>query len=299
VRASATVTVRDQPARIPRLSVPNDSRPFKLGGLAAVALVGIQSAPPEWRIWLLTPVLLITPAVFSSVAVEGSIRRALNPVRIVTFIYSMGLTYVALRVVVTGTLLLLFALQHYTTVLEPPLGAPLMAIGGVYLLLVMYRATGALLHARRDYLGLKTDFSPEQAAEDNRIRAAQERQAFLKPLMGMCREDQYGEAWQLYGEVMADSNGGYRLDSGEAVIRLADTASNQAERRTIIEAIRHFDDDFPNHPKSRQAFLAGTQLALDTQDLELAQAFFDNVQHRRGVISRKRYDACLKVLGNN
>jgi hypothetical protein len=348
------IEITDQTARghqrMRRMAFPQDGRAFKLTILMVGLLSLVAGAPTEYRIVLLGLVLLITPAAVAFVALEGAMFAALNPIRLVSFIYSMGFSYVALRLLITFGLflVLVFTSVHFYDTQIPAIIVKAQAgLIGVYLMLVICRSTGALLHARRHQLGLWTSYSPEQAEQAQAEITRKQQLVFLDGLNKEChagehrrawerletllKRNRYADeafffseldrwqdrvllhkltqgylkrlieqdaeiAWQIYLKVIRETDSEFTLDSGELALKLAESADNAERRRTSLDALQFFDKDFPRHPRSRYAFLLATSLAIELNEMERARKLFRIVQTRRGLISKVRYDECVRVL---
>ncbi|MCB1692968.1 MAG: hypothetical protein KDI19_09390 [Pseudomonadales bacterium] len=336
--------------QVPAMTIDGfrDTRILKLLVLVSMAVSAVFFTSPSIRPLILAVVLLVAPASFAYVAIEDSLSRALNPLRIATFIVNMGATYVALRVVVTVVLLYLLLLVDYRMqLLSSFSGTAFFSFVTVYLLLAMARCTGVLLHARRTELGLSTSFSPEQAEAAREAHEQEERNQFLgevfdlsrvheyaaawKKLEARLKRDRYetealyfsalrrwddptmahklaqgylkrllersvGEAWQLLEDILETENGNYRLDSGETVLKFAEVAETDAHKSLMLGVLQHFDEDFPAHPRSREAWLTTAKFACDLGRMEEAQAAFANVTSRRGLLHKPTYDECLSRL---
>ncbi len=185
----------------PRMSIEIialDSRTFKELFLMGMLLGAITATPADYQ-WITTGVaLLIAPAMTSFVVLEGSLVNAANPLKIFRFISMMGLTYVTLRILVTSVLLLfLFVADRHTTLFENIAGRFFFATVGTYLLLTLFRATGALLHSRRDQLGLHTDFSPEKNFANEIDSDQQTRREFLVEVYNLWQGGKQKAAWEM------------------------------------------------------------------------------------------------------
>ncbi|XOV87698.1 MAG: hypothetical protein ACFHX7_22540 [Pseudomonadota bacterium] len=106
------------------------------------------------------------------------------------------------------------------------------------------------------------------------------------------------QAWRIYADIQACEAGNYRLASGETVLRLAETASTDAQRRIILDTLKHFDDDFPGHPKSRQALLIGADMACHLDNMALADSLFRKVRTRKGLVQPDRFRRVQNLLAH-
>lgn len=327
-----------------------DPRLYKLLLLFSALASFVFFFDPEWRPWALAAVLLVWPAMVSIIAIEASLTSALNPVKLTSFILGMGLTYVALRMAMTGALLyVLLLIDNRTTLFGSVAGTLFLSVASVYLMLALSRCTGALLHARRTELGLLTAASPEQAEQQLKQQIDAERGAFLGHIYALVRADKFRQAWseletrlkreryadedryydhlagwedktlahklaqgylkrlvvrspeqawRLYASILAAEQGNYRLDSGDAVLKFAAAATTPSRRRLMLDVLRHFEEDFPNHPMSRQAFLVGADLACELGETELAVEMMAEVIRRRGKVDKPTYDRCRRILSD-
>ncbi len=343
--------------RVPRLTAAGlkDARVYALL-LISTCIVSVHALASAYLVpglVLGTDVLmlLIYPAMIASIALRHSLFTTLNPLFIGRFVRQMGLGYAGLRVVFVNTLifLLLLAQTRVAAVTTLP-GTLLFTTVAVYLVLVMSRCTGALLHARRQELGLKTVHSDEQENEKARRAEQLERRDFLAPVLEHSRVNRYRQAWEvieprlkqdryatehlfyeelrawtdrtlahklaqgylkrlvetstehawrIYEDIYNHEQGNYRLESGETVLRLAETTSTDAQRRIILETLKYFDDDFPQHPKSRQALLLGADLAFHFDELDLAAALFRKVRTRKGLVHASTFQRVQNLLAHH
>ncbi len=325
-----------------------DGRVYRQMIIATMLVSVIYMFPEEWRIIPIGVILLITPAITSFIAFYAPLFSCLNPIKIYGFISSMGLTYVVLRLLANGVLfILLYFLQRGTAVFNTPGGAFLMALSATYLTISMFRGTGVLLHTRRDLLGIRTDFSSEQAAAKQQSADSKARKRFLVELTKLARADKFEDvrkrlnrvtrreryenepvlyeglrefddkrvshilaegyvprlmetdpeaAWKILETVLEESRGRYQFASGDQVIRLYDFVQTNHQKALALRLLVKFDDSFPHHTQSRQAYLLATRIACDLDDLEVAQMCFRKVTSRRGLINKSVYEECQRLL---
>lgn len=337
--------------RAPRMTWDGfrDPRIYKQLLLSTGLVSLIAATPPDWQFAAIGIVLLVCPAMTAFIALEDSLARALNPVRVGLFIWNMGLSYLALRVVATtGILYVLLLSQHYSILLATLAGKVFFAVASVYLILVLCRCTGALLHSRRAELGIRTIASPEQAEAAVSDATRRERDEFLGEIYKLARADKLDEAWQrleerlkrsryavegeyyselaqwederlarkmaqgylrrlvrtapelawpILEDIATRTGGNYRLDAGEPLLLFAEHANTSRRRRIIVDMLRYFEDDFPTHPRRREALLTATSLACELDDEELARELFARVQRMRGLIHKPTFDRCRQLLG--
>ncbi len=318
--------------------------------LLLIAIAGglITSTPELYRPVTTAFILMIAPAITSFVTFKTGLLQSLHPIRVYQFIRNMGGTYVTLRLLTTSVgFVLLFAVDTGFDLMESATGAAMLSLLAIFLLLTMVRATGVLLHLKRDELGIQTDFSEEQAQQEKdqqTLDACRERVLHIESIrkrdgndaawklmtrelktqkyrdeafyyeasrelkypdlayklaggyIGRLSKHHNAMAWELLQGLWQETNGTFRLASGETVLTMAKTADNREQTEIVLTLIESFDDTFPSHPKSRQAYLTGTELALRLEEYDRAKSLFRNVQKRRGLIGRIQYNRCQKLI---
>lgn len=103
-------------------------------------------------------------------------------------------------------------------------------------------------------------------------------------------------AWPILEQIFDQTDDDYRLDAGEPVLTFARFATTSRQKQISLELLRHFDDDFPGHPRCREALLIGTDLACESGDMDLARALFDKVTTMRGLVHKPTFERCLALL---
>lgn len=235
-------------ARAPPLSealTGSRLRLIRLCFVVLLALTLLDWAPEGYRWVTMSALLAVAPAVSSSIVFHEPFLRAIDPRRIYQFMSNMGFGYLALRTMTTSVLLL----AVYVASKELPFagtnfGLAIVSHIAVVIVLMMFRATGALLHVYRDKLGIRTEFSQEQAkaevTEAQRAEAAEKFQqirhvfrtrgptAALKLLEQELKRHRYRDD-QIYFallEEMSDRRLFYRFCSGYIDRMLQDEVSH-------------------------------------------------------------------------
>jgi hypothetical protein len=103
-------------------------------------------------------------------------------------------------------------------------------------------------------------------------------------------------AWEVFTTIWHAADGNYRLESGSTVIALARSAETRYQKEIMVDLIEHFDDDYPRHPKSREAYLLASEICCDMEDFKRGRQLFNRVTSRRGKISRRSYKKCHQLL---
>lgn len=176
-----------------------DSRLFKeLLFLALLVAVVLAVKVAAIQFFLITVSLLIFPAATAYIGVEGSMSSAVNPLRLYQFIRHMGLGIVTVKLVgieVALGMLLFAGIQTATTA---PAYYLMLATGMVvYLILMLFRCIGVLLHCRREAFGLATDFSPEQEEMERLSQIRLKRGDVFFDLHGLSQRGNTKAAWQM------------------------------------------------------------------------------------------------------
>jgi len=147
-------------------------RLFRLCFAVVLALTLLDWTPADYRWIVMSVMLAVAPAVSSSIVFHEPFLRAIDPRRIYQFMSNMGSGCLALRTITTSALLLaIYVASKEIPYAQTDLGLAVVAAITVVMVLMMFRATGALLHVHRDKLGIRTEFSEEQAEAASWTRA--------------------------------------------------------------------------------------------------------------------------------
>lgn len=303
-------------------------------------LIEITPEPLQWI--AISMLLAVAPAISSSIVFHERIGSALNPLRVWHFISNMGLGYMALRLLTTSVLLLCLYVASGELELSSTMeGKALVSGGAVMLVLMMFRATGTLLHIRREELGIRTEFSVEQNEQQSRRRERKKVSAFLDKVktefklkgvesgyrmlelelkrhkfrddaifyellkemadrrllyrfaggyVGRLIDVETGRAWAILLEMHGEAQGKFQLGSGSDLLRLTKTAETRGERLALLELMERFQEDFPQHPEVRLAWLAAAELALLVDDKDRARSHIARVGSSAGKIDQARVE---------
>ena len=152
-------------------------------------------------------VLLILPGVFYYIGVENSFYNAVNPVKLFHFIKLTGLNTVTVKLAVIEialSTLLFVGVQNM-------LGAPALNLflGTciiIYLILLLFRCIGVLLHSRREELGLPVEYSPEQEELERQSQVDSKRSDVVFDLHRLSQRGNTKPAWEmLEAELIKDN----------------------------------------------------------------------------------------------
>jgi hypothetical protein len=215
--------------------------------------------------------------------------------------------------------------------------------------LMMFRATGTLLHLRREELGIKTAFSAEQNEQQARRRERKKASVFLDKVkaefklqgtesayrmlelelkrhkfrddaifyellkdmadrrllyrfaggyIGRLIEAETSRAWAILLDMYGEAQGGFQLRSGSDLLRLTKTAETREERLVLLELMEKFEQDFPQHPEVKGAWLSAAELALLVNDKGRARSHIAKVESAPGKIDEARLErARLQLEG--
>ena len=185
-----------EPPRFRESLRANDIRLWRLGGALCVGLAILDLTPETYRDVPFLVMLALSPAVVSATTFHEPLTSSLSPIRIWQFISSMGLTYWSLRIMTNSVLLLsLFVAEGRLQILSTTAGHVFVSVFMSGLVLLMFRATGALLHARRSELGIRTLFSEEQSTNSDRQARVGELRDSLMTINKALRSEGFERAW--------------------------------------------------------------------------------------------------------
>jgi hypothetical protein len=194
---------------IPRMSVgifSMDARMYRFIFIGTLLAAGFFYTPEAYQLITISIILIFTPAMTSFIAFHTPISGCVNPINLVRFIKNMGATYIVLRLLAnTIMLVLLYFFQRGEQVFGSMSGSFFMMIAATYLLLTMFRGTGALLHLRHAELGIQTDFSQKQA--EGALRHWEEKE-HRKLAIRLCKLEQRGKteaAWTALQDFLGSS----------------------------------------------------------------------------------------------
>lgn len=317
-------------------------RPVRQVFLLALGFTLIEVTPEPLQWIAISMLLAVAPAISSSIVFHETIGSALNPHRIWQFISNMGLGYMALRLLTTSVLLVCLYVATGKLGLSATMeGEALVAGAAVMLVLMMFRATGTLLHLRREELGIKTEFSVEQNEQQLMLRARKEASEFLARVktefklkgiessyrmlelelkrhkfrddamfyellkdmadrrllyrfaggyVGRLIELETTRAWAILLEMHREGLGEFQLRSGTDLLRLTKTAETREERLVLLGLMERFEQDFPQHPDVRFAWLSAAELSLLVDDKDRARSYVARVDDAVGKVDQARVE---------
>ncbi|WP_346948718.1 hypothetical protein [Dyella sp.] len=152
--------------------------------LAALCILAAVFFPRAlWPILLVS--VLILPAIDMTLAFEGNLADALNPLQMLRVIGGFGLAYlipVTINLIVAGLIVLAGAA---TGVLPRLVAQPLYAFAYTYLIVLGFHLMGAMIHERHEQFGMAPEAERLVAAsgqdEDSRLLAAVQQRAAEQP----------------------------------------------------------------------------------------------------------------------
>jgi len=167
--------------------------------IAAIPILMIQLA-------LLIISLLVFPAATAFISMEGSMFSGFNLIRLFQFIKQAGFGVVTVKLllieIALGALLFL-AIQNFQTLSNAYLFLGTCVV--VYLILMLFRCIGVLLHSRRAELGLSTEFSPEQQEMERKQQEDAKRSDIIFDLHQLLRSNAK-VAWQTLEATLKKDN---------------------------------------------------------------------------------------------
>jgi hypothetical protein len=104
-------------------------------------------------------------------------------------------------------------------------------------------------------------------------------------------------AWAILVEMDTESQSRFLLRNGSTLLKLVGTAQNRQERLLLLRLLERFDQDFPTHPKLRQAMLFASELSLLLDDDDRARQNLVRVQTLSGEIDEHLFARCQQQLG--
>lgn len=153
---------------------------------------------PSLQLVMITVSLLIFPAATSYIGLQDNFISAINPVQLFQFIRHMGFGPVSVKLLVIESILaalLFLGIQQGPTASFFSLF--LGTFAAVYLILMLFRCIGVLLHSRRKELGLLTEFSPEQVDAERQDQVDSKRSDIFFDLHGLSQRGNTKKAWQM------------------------------------------------------------------------------------------------------
>ncbi len=163
--------------------------------LSVIASI-VQMTPNALQWLVVSSALAVTPAVTAFVVFHEPLLSCLNPRRVWHFVSNMGLTYITLRLVTTSVVFLgLYVAAGELAAMQSGPGLAATSGGYVLAVLAMSRIVGALLHQRRQELGIRTHHSEEQHFEARVAERRQQIAAFLRDISRLCRAEGLKVAW--------------------------------------------------------------------------------------------------------
>ena len=172
---------------------------FKELSVQFILISPVLAVSDVWlQVALILVVLLILPAVYYYVGVENNFFGALNPVKLSQFIRHSGFGAVTAKLAaieMSLATLLFVGARDLTTI-----PAPYLFLGtciAVYLILMLFRCIGVLLHCRREELGIETEFSPEQEESERRKQVHLKRSDVIYDLHRLSQRDSLTAAWEM------------------------------------------------------------------------------------------------------
>jgi hypothetical protein len=145
---------------------------------------------------------------------------------------------------------------------------------------------------RNRYLEEELYFDLLSNLEDQRL-AHKMAQGYIGRLL----HDDQALAWHIFDTVCDETRGKFRLESGSDLLNLATIATDNSQKRRVLLLLSNFDDNYPKHPRSREAFLVATEICIELGQHNEAQSYFQKVTSRRGRLNRVKYEKCLEILG--
>lgn len=162
---------------------------------------------PAIQLALIISSLVVFPSATSYIGMQDSFTSAINPVQLFQFIKHMGYGAVTAKLAVIeialGALLFLGIQKGATASL---LNLFLGSFAAVYLILILFRCIGVLLHSRRKELGLLTEFSPEQEDAQRQNQVHSKRADIVFDLHRLSQRGNTKEAWQMLDAVLKEDN---------------------------------------------------------------------------------------------
>ncbi len=143
-----------------------------------------------------------------------------------------------------------------------------------------YKDAWNLLSAR-----IKQDGYTSEAFLFNRLRKLQD--PYLGQRIGqdhierLISNREFTEAWHVYDICTATPKIAFRLLSGRAGLRLAETADSSTRSACIVQELDQFEKNFPNHPAITDALLLAAQINCNqSSDFDKARRIIGELELR-------------------
>lgn len=132
---------------------------------------------------------------------------------------------------------------------------------------------------------------------DNPRLAVKAGQGFIERLTA---KQDFRTCWNVLEFCYTANGNDYKLTSAQAVLTLSAKAESRTEKSIMVSIIRHFEEDFPNHPKTAEILLTAARFtAYDLDDFDGARKIINHLHTTYpSVHSNKSYRALHSILMN-
>jgi len=130
---------------------------------------------------------------------------------------------------------------------------------------------------------------------DNPRLAVKAGQGFIERLIAI---QDFRTTWNVLEFCYTANGNDYKLLSAEAVIKLLTNAETRTQKSIMVSILRHFEEDFPNHPQTAETLLTAARFtAHDLDDFDSARKIVTHLHATYPSIhSNKTYEALSSIL---
>ncbi|MCH7744064.1 MAG: hypothetical protein IIB71_15545 [Proteobacteria bacterium] len=132
---------------------------------------------------------------------------------------------------------------------------------------------------------------------DNPRLAVKAGQGFIERLIA---KQDFRTCWNVLEFCYTENLNDYKLVSAQSVLTLSAKAESRKQKSIMVSIIRHFEEDFPNHPKTAEILLnAARFIAHDLDDFDGARKIMTHLHATYPAIhSNKTYQTLSAILAN-
>ena len=148
---------------------------------------------------------------------------------------------------------------------------------------------------RDDNFATEADLFARIRDWDNPRLAVKAGQGFIERLIA---KQDFRTTWNVLEFCYTANGNDYKLLSAEAVIKLSTNAETRSQKSIMVSILRHFEEDFPNHPQTAESLLTAARFtAHDLDDFDSARKIVTHLQATYPSIhSNKAYQALSSIL---
>ena len=148
---------------------------------------------------------------------------------------------------------------------------------------------------RDDNFATEADLFARIRDWDNARLAVKAGQGFIERLIA---KQDFRTTWNVLEFCYTANGNDYKLLSAEAVMKLSTNAETRSQKSIMVSILRHFEEDFPNHPQTAESLLTAARFtAHDLDDYDSARKMVTHLQATYPSIhTNKAYQALSSIL---